>query len=146
MSAHNHLTVKKPAHPILKRLGETIRLLRLRNGHSQEALAELAGIDRSYMSGIERGLRNISVLHAVKLSNALRVPLHELLQPSATRLGLDDVGHLGVLRERHVHVGADELAQALHLTGPQSLLIRRDTRGDSGKLVDWTVGQSVSLG
>ena len=80
MSAHNHPTVKKTAHPTLKKLGETIRALRIQHGFSQEALAELAGIDRSYMSGIERGVRNCSTLHLLRISRALHVPVGDLFR------------------------------------------------------------------
>ena len=60
-------------------LGVTIRRLRRERGLSQEALADLAHIDRSYMSGIERGHRNISVLNVARIAGALRVPIPELL-------------------------------------------------------------------
>ena len=45
---------------------------------SQEGLADLARIGRSYMSGIERGVRNCSALHLLRLAKALRVPVGEL--------------------------------------------------------------------
>jgi transcriptional regulator with XRE-family HTH domain len=48
-------------------------------GLSQETLADMAGIDRSYMSSIERGLRNISVLNMARIAGALGVPLGELV-------------------------------------------------------------------
>ncbi len=57
----------------------TIRSLRRERGLSQETLADLADIDRSYMSGVERGLRNISVLNLSRVARALDVPLVELL-------------------------------------------------------------------
>ena len=57
----------------LKRLGARIRELRRRHGLSQEALADRAQIDRSYMSGIERGVRNTSVLKLAKIAKALGV-------------------------------------------------------------------------
>src|SRR5262249_21079304 len=59
-------------------------LLRQRQGLSQEALAHLAEIDRSYMSGIERGRRNISVLNMARIAAALRVALPDLLASAAT--------------------------------------------------------------
>lgn len=63
---------RQPArHPALKRLGSRIRLLRQKRRLSQEALADLAGIGRSYMSGIERGVRNCSTLHLIRLAKAL---------------------------------------------------------------------------
>jgi transcriptional regulator with XRE-family HTH domain len=60
-------------HPFLKRLGTRIRRLRERKGFSQEALADSAHLDRSYMSGIERGVRNVSVLNLAKIARALSV-------------------------------------------------------------------------
>ncbi|PYR51786.1 MAG: transcriptional regulator [Acidobacteria bacterium] len=67
-----------PKHPALRRLGTQIRTVRLERGFSQEALADTAGIARSYMSGIERGVRNFSVLHLLKISRALRVGVADL--------------------------------------------------------------------
>lgn len=47
---------------------------------SQEELADRAGIDRSYMSGIERGVRNTSVLMLARISRALNVRLGSLFE------------------------------------------------------------------
>ena len=60
-------------HPILRQLGRRIRDLRAAKGWSQEYLAEEAGIDRSYMSGVERGVRNVSVLNLARIAKALGV-------------------------------------------------------------------------
>ena len=66
---------RQPAkHPALRRLGVRIRTLREQQSLSQEALADRADIGRSYMSGIERGVRNCSTLHLLKIARALRVP------------------------------------------------------------------------
>ena len=71
---------QKPAvHPALKRLGARVRAARERQKLSQEALADHAKIGRSYMSGIERGVRNCSVLHLYKLAAALKVRPETLL-------------------------------------------------------------------
>jgi transcriptional regulator with XRE-family HTH domain len=71
---------RQPAkHPALKRLGTRIRHLRSERGMSQEALADAAGIGRSYMSGIERGVRNCSTLHLYRLARVLRVKAGQLL-------------------------------------------------------------------
>ena len=73
--------VRKPAkHPALKRLGARVRDLRRERGLSQEALADHAGIGRSYMSGIERGVRNCSVLQLLKIAKALRLSVAELFR------------------------------------------------------------------
>jgi transcriptional regulator with XRE-family HTH domain len=72
---------RQPAkHPALKRLGGRIRDLRQERGLSQEALADTAGVGRSYMSGIERGVRNCSTLHLFRIAKALHVQPAELLR------------------------------------------------------------------
>src|SRR5581483_313329 len=68
-------------HPLLRAVGSMIRSLRRERGLSQEALADLANIDRSYMSSVERGLRNISVLNIARIAAALNVPLRDLIAP-----------------------------------------------------------------
>jgi transcriptional regulator with XRE-family HTH domain len=138
--------VKRTAHPILKRLGETVRLLRLQHGLSQEALAELAGIDRSYMSGIERGLRNLSILQAMKLSNALHVAVHELLQPATTAATFDEQRPVPVLHHPHVDLPSESLADRLRRRHPPALLDHETARAASDRLADWKVGQYLSLG
>jgi transcriptional regulator with XRE-family HTH domain len=65
-------------HPTLKRLGTRIRELRQERQLSQEALADAADIARSYMSGIERGVRNCSTLHLIRLARALGVRVGDL--------------------------------------------------------------------
>ena len=59
-------------------LGRRIRQLRAARGWSQERLAEHAGMDRSYVAGIEVGTRNPSLKAIEKLAAALRVPLSAL--------------------------------------------------------------------
>jgi transcriptional regulator with XRE-family HTH domain len=72
---------RQPAkHPALKRLGVRIRSLRVQQHLSQGALADLAKIGRSYMSGIERGVRNCSTLHLLRLSKALGVSVADLFR------------------------------------------------------------------
>jgi transcriptional regulator with XRE-family HTH domain len=62
-------------HPALEKLGARIRELRVRRKLSQEAPADVAHIGRSYMSGIERGVRSCSTLHLLRLASALKVRL-----------------------------------------------------------------------
>ena len=70
---------RKPAkHPALKRLGARIRELRHERHLSQEALADAAQIGRSYMSGIERGVRNCSALHLLRIARALNITVGDL--------------------------------------------------------------------
>lgn len=58
---------------VLTSFGERVRALRERSGLSQEALAARAGIHRTYMGGVERGERNISLKNIVRLAAALGV-------------------------------------------------------------------------
>jgi transcriptional regulator with XRE-family HTH domain len=46
---------------------------------SQERLAEMAGVERAYVSGLERGRRNPTLLTLHRIASALGVPLHVLL-------------------------------------------------------------------
>ena len=73
--------MSRPVDPLLRTIGLTIRALRRERGLSQEALAELSQIDRSYMSSVERGLRNVSVLNVARIAAALDVPVRDLLGP-----------------------------------------------------------------
>jgi transcriptional regulator with XRE-family HTH domain len=60
--------------------GLRIRELRQAKGISQEALADKAGLDRTYISSIERGKRNVSLLNIELLAKALGVKPHQLLE------------------------------------------------------------------
>lgn len=59
------------------RIGNRIRELRKEKGISQEKLAGLAEIDRTYMTSVENGRRNIAVVNLEKIVNALGVDLKE---------------------------------------------------------------------
>lgn len=65
---------------ILLKFGNRIRSLRLNKELSQEDLAQICDLDRTYISGIERGVRNVSLLNINKLSQALGIELSELFQ------------------------------------------------------------------
>jgi transcriptional regulator with XRE-family HTH domain len=61
-------------------LGLTIQRLRRSRKLSQEELAHIAGIDRAYMSRIERGIPNLGIEMIVRLSKALGVRPAELVE------------------------------------------------------------------
>jgi transcriptional regulator with XRE-family HTH domain len=60
--------------------GETVRRLRERRGLSQEKLAEGAGLDRTYVSSVERGQRNVSLVNICRLAGALDCRPMDLLE------------------------------------------------------------------
>jgi transcriptional regulator with XRE-family HTH domain len=66
-------------------LGQQIRRLREAKNLSQEAFAGLAGIDRAYYGGIERGERNVAAINIIKIADALGVEVGRLF-PSVSAL------------------------------------------------------------
>ena len=61
------------------RFGRRLRELRLEKGWSQETLANLAEIDRTYIPGIESGKRNVSIVILEKLSRSFEINISDLL-------------------------------------------------------------------
>jgi len=59
--------------------GNAVRRARLERGLSQEELAYLAGIDRSYMSSIERGAQNLGLMSIARIARAMDMAMGELL-------------------------------------------------------------------
>jgi len=64
---------------LAKEVGKLVRNTRKAKGFSQEHLADLADIDRSYMGRIERGEVNVTVKALWEISRALSVPLVNLI-------------------------------------------------------------------
>jgi transcriptional regulator with XRE-family HTH domain len=65
--------------PALGAFGAAVRTLRKSKGLSQESLADLAEIDRSYMGGIERGEHNLALINIQRIANALNSTVSELM-------------------------------------------------------------------
>jgi transcriptional regulator with XRE-family HTH domain len=67
-------------HRALDAFGKNLRQQRTDKGLSQEALAEKADLDPTYISGIERGVRNPSVLSIVRIAEALEIESADLFK------------------------------------------------------------------
>ena len=65
---------------INQRFGRRIKEIRKAKGLSQEKLANLAEIDRTYLPEVERGERNISLIVAEKIANALGEKLSRMIE------------------------------------------------------------------
>lgn len=63
---------------IKEKVGKRIRYLRNQIGISQEELADKAGIDRTYITSVECGKRNVSIVNIERISIALNVTLSKL--------------------------------------------------------------------
>jgi transcriptional regulator with XRE-family HTH domain len=64
----------------LRKFGDNVRSRREAQDLSQEQLAERADLDRTYISGVERGVRNLSLLSVVRLAKALRASASDLCE------------------------------------------------------------------
>ena len=58
--------------------GRRVRILRKREGLSQEQLALRCGLNRTYVGGVERGERNISIVNIEKIARAIGLSLKDL--------------------------------------------------------------------
>lgn len=58
--------------------GDRVRHLRKASGHSQEAFAHLADLDRTYIGGIERGERNPGLKVIIRIAETLDIPVADL--------------------------------------------------------------------
>lgn len=58
-------------------VGKRVKELRNKLNISQEELADLAGLDRTYITSVERGRRNISIVNIEKLAKALKITLKD---------------------------------------------------------------------
>lgn len=66
--------------------GSRLRAIRIAKRLSQEALALVCDLDRTYIGGIERGERNVSLLNIYKIAHALRISPRELFPSQSTHL------------------------------------------------------------
>lgn len=73
------VSVKTDREGRLGKLGEAVRALRKARNMSQEALADAAGIDRSHMSQIEGGKRNVTFLNVLRIADAMEIRAADIL-------------------------------------------------------------------
>ena len=64
---------------ICKKFGTRVRELRIAQGLSQEVLAQKAGLHRTYIGGIERGERNVSLINIEKIANVFDISMASLM-------------------------------------------------------------------
>lgn len=73
--------MKRNSHPKAREtFARNLKLKRTALGLSQERLAELTGLHRTYVSSVERGERNISIDNIGLIAEAMNVPIHKLLK------------------------------------------------------------------
>lgn len=65
---------------ITAQFGQRVRKLRLEAGLSQEAFADKCGLDRTYISGIERGVRNPTLEVIAMIAEGLHINLNNMFE------------------------------------------------------------------
>jgi transcriptional regulator with XRE-family HTH domain len=66
--------------PAQKKFGKNVQHYRKEAGLTQEQLSELSGLDRGYISGVERGVRNPAIANIEKLAKALKTKPSQLFE------------------------------------------------------------------
>lgn len=79
---HAHMFTLKTEAEVRATLSNSLKRYRALRGFSQEDLATLAGVNRTFVSQIERETKNVSLDSLRRLANALECEVHELLSPN----------------------------------------------------------------
>ncbi len=77
LSTNLHLRIMED---IKVKFGQRVKELRVAIGYSQEKLAEISDLDRTYIPGIEAGKRNVSIVVIEKIAKAFKINISELLK------------------------------------------------------------------
>ena len=64
------------------KVGQRIKQIRVERGLTQEALANMADLDRTYVTDVENGRRNISIVNLEKLIHALNISISDFFYSS----------------------------------------------------------------
>lgn len=73
------MLLRKPSTKLTRILSDNLRFLRSQKGLSQEELAELCGIHRTYVGSVERGERNVTLSSLELFASALNISVSKLL-------------------------------------------------------------------
>ena len=76
------ITYTKQESSLLKKIGKQIRDARQNLGHTQQTLAKACKLDVTFISVVERGECNISLLNLNKIAKALKLPLSSIIEVS----------------------------------------------------------------
>lgn len=76
--AKKHIQLSMINEPVLIRFGQRVQELRKANRLSQEQLADIAGVHRTYIGMIERAEKNITLRNIARIADALRIDIKEL--------------------------------------------------------------------
>ena len=74
------MIASKPMDNISKKFGQRAKAIRLKQGLSQGDIAKRLNVHRSYISSIERGIRNPSLKVIQRIAKALEVPMEKLIK------------------------------------------------------------------
>jgi transcriptional regulator with XRE-family HTH domain len=80
--------LRKPSNRMTRILAQNIRIFRRSKGLSQEALAEMCDLHRTYIGSVERGERNVTLSTLEVIAEALGVSIPELLTEDSIKHGV----------------------------------------------------------
>jgi transcriptional regulator with XRE-family HTH domain len=129
-----------------KVLADNLRYLRAQRGLSQEGLADVVGLHRTYIGSIERSERNVSLDNIARIAHSLKISAAELLLPIATETPQELLEQLYPYLRRYQELATSKgindifqdnggkLLQVLLLTGLSNISGREgnDARDDNG--------------
>ena len=127
------LTPIVPSNRDLRSFGERLRELRQDAALSQEGLAELTGLHRTYVGGIERGERNVGFLNILRLARALRAHPRELLSRTTRSTRTPRTA-----QRKHLHHQAslDEFGLSLAIVGQSIAQVHLSLDGIDAQLLE----------
>jgi two-component system, response regulator len=104
---------------ILVKIGSSLKAVRNQQGLTQEELADRSGLHRTYITDVERGVRNITLDSVVKLVRALGIPLSELFARVEGRVAVSPTALPGALDDKPFEIllvedDARHVEQTLH--------------------------------